>query len=366
MSFPTITKPLVAVMATACLAFAQGASASPATVKLHIEGKGGTQFVGPVTTDTRTPDGSHTCNGPSPTTALYDVASSVPLNWVATWSTAWSDYMLKQIGPDAEGDFKDSDPSNDFWWSHWVNGSWSLVGGCQTVLKDGDEVVWAYVLQQDTLLDISLPATARAGEPVVASVALHVASGQQSSAAGAAVIGADNTAVTNSEGKATVSFTKAGTYLVNAEKAGSIRASEKICVYQEGSGGCNSVKQIKPDRKAPKLVRFRPKKKRYRRAPRLLRFRFLDDQSGLSSLKLKLLRTSGIGGVSCTGYDFELERFSKPCPRAKFKKLGPSVTSYQLSSPLAPGHYWAYLKARDGSGNSSSFTRSFRVRWLRR
>ena len=106
---------LVACALGASLLGATTAVASPASVDLRIEGRNGTIFEGPVTTDAKTVTPSSGDNrrcdgtngggnppgspGPTPTTALDDGARVGNFTWDGTYDSGFNDYLVNRIGP---------------------------------------------------------------------------------------------------------------------------------------------------------------------------------------------------------------------------------------------------------------------------
>ncbi len=172
----------VAFVLSFAFVFSATALAAPTSVNLRVEGSTNTLFEGAVTTDTNVPNEVNTCNGPSPTSALFDMTQNTGILFAATWWPGFDDYAIDRIGPDKTGDFV----NNFHWWSLWVNNSSSLVGGCQVVLTGSETALWAYVENENTVLDLQGPTTAKVGEPFQVEVKKYDALGNPSPAQGAA------------------------------------------------------------------------------------------------------------------------------------------------------------------------------------
>ncbi len=140
--------------AAACLAgmavAAAPALAVPASLNLRIEGETSTIFEGPVTSDGHvvrpatgqarlcdgTNGGANPQPGPTPTSTLDDGARLDTFGWDGEYFDDFSDYLVSRIGPDSANDSQ--------FWGQYVNSEASQVGGCQEIVKTGDEVLWAY------------------------------------------------------------------------------------------------------------------------------------------------------------------------------------------------------------------------------
>ena len=150
---------------------APAAQADPVSVKLRVEGKTGTLYEKPVTTDghnvTTASGGTHKCDGtngganPSPgatsTATLDDGAKQGGFSFDATWNDGFEDFLIDRIGPD-------SSTSSEFW-GHFNNFESSMVGGCQQRVGTGDEVLWVYdAFSKAQALNLTGPTSARTGQ----------------------------------------------------------------------------------------------------------------------------------------------------------------------------------------------------------
>ncbi len=238
----------LAVCALATSLTATGtALAAPASVDLRIEGRNSTIFEGPVTTDGKTvtpaSGGDHQCDGtngggnpqagPTPTTALDDGERIGNYTWAGTWYAGFGDYTVDRVGPDAAN-------SSQFW-GQIVNSQFSQVGGCQEIVRTGDEVLWAYdAFSKDSVLRLTSPAAATTGRPFGVRV-MNGTNGQ--AASGATVEGS----TTDAEGRATLTYLEAGIYRLKAERANSVRSNGvTVCVDPEGAEPCTSTDKAGP------------------------------------------------------------------------------------------------------------------------
>src|SRR3954469_1763365 len=164
----------VLAVAAACAAPATAAAAQT-TVTVRIEGKSKTIFEGPVTPATQTVDGGdgsgpHKCDGtngganptPGPTaTGVMDTAvRGSGRSWQGDFSPTFQDFVVNRIG-------STSSTSSQFW-NVAVNGKSLEVGGCQAIVKPGQEVLWAFDSFGKKLLHATGPKQVKAGK--VASV----------------------------------------------------------------------------------------------------------------------------------------------------------------------------------------------------
>jgi hypothetical protein len=331
--------------------------AAPTTVQLRVEGASTTLFEGPVTTDAKTItkgantlacDGGGPDPGPTMTTALDDGSIAGGFTWDADF---FGDFFVTRIGPDAQ--------TADKSWGIAVNFVPAQVGGCQQQVRSGDEVLFAggyfggppdYASKR--LLKLIGAATTPVGQPVTVTVT----DGQNGAkVAGASITGAAGGA-TGPDGQATVSLGSPGVKRLKAERSDSIRSNAlDICVYEPGSGACDSfvppaAARVK-DSRAPTARASSPRHRaRYRRGPRLLQGTASDSESGIELVKLSLRRHTGEG---CRWWSGTRERFvGSNCHRKVFFGIGDDPEwSYLLPRPLGPGHYVLDVKVVDRSGN---------------
>jgi hypothetical protein len=234
---------------------ASSASASPVTVNLRIEGSSSTLYEGPITTDARTitgPDnqmppvtGPHPCDfkdnggnggfGPSlgtPTTAVYDAAQTLGIPFAAEWfGGGTNDFFVTQIGSDVNqnsGSFAS--------WGFALNYTTSSVGGCQTGLSAGSDVLWAYdFFNKSHLLKLTGPTAADVGQPIT----VNVVDGQSGQTLSGASVGA---ATTDASGNAQVTFSQTGVQSLKATRSDSVRSNRlDVCVHNGNDGTCGTT-----------------------------------------------------------------------------------------------------------------------------
>jgi hypothetical protein len=357
------------------------AFAAPASVNVRIEGASSTLFEGRVTTDARTIEtassgGAHPCNvrdngtnngaGPatgSATTAAFDAALAAGLPFDATWTGQATfgaqtfdidDFFVAQIGPDVN---QSAAPFAS--WGVAVNFQASDLGGCQIVAETGQDVLWAYdFFNKAHLLKLTGPAVAAVGEPV----AVQVVDGKDGSGVAGATVGG---AVTDAQGRATVTFPRAGRVALKAERADSVRSNAlPVCVHAGNDGTCGfpnadgspgTGAASAADRSAPKAaIRAIRDGRRFPRGrgPRTLQVRVGADDSGLHAVKLRLTRTVG---PRCSYFSGRSERFRAArcgAGNGKWFTVGDRQSiDYLLPARLPRGRYVLDVKAIDKAFN---------------
>jgi hypothetical protein len=236
---------LLAGVLTLALTLPAAASAAPTAVDVRIEGKTSTIFDAPVTTDGKTvttaAGGTHVCDGtnlgasPVPvanaTSALDDAAIKGGFDWDGTWSgPGYPDYFITRIAGETE--IVAPWPGGEYW-SVFVNGIATSTGGCQALVKAGDEVLWSYdAFNKVGGLKLAAPGGTRPGVPIVAR-ATDIATG-----AGVAgvTIGSETT---GADGNASLTFAEPGIYNLKADKADRVRSrAVRVCVDPPGAEEC--------------------------------------------------------------------------------------------------------------------------------
>jgi hypothetical protein len=219
----------LAVLASAA-AFAVPATttASAATVTVRVEGPSSTIFEGPVTPAIQTVDGNdgkgpQKCDGtngganptPGPTaTSVMDTAiRGAGRSWQGDFDASFQDFLVNRIGPV-------SATSSQFW-GVAVGGKSLEVGGCQAIVKPGQEVLWAFDSFGKKLLHASGPRQAKAGK--VASI--KVTDTEKGTTVAGARIGG---ATTNANGVAKLRFKHRGTRRLKATAPKSIRSNALV------------------------------------------------------------------------------------------------------------------------------------------
>ena len=245
-------------------------------VNVRIVGKTKTLFEGPIWTEghdvhSSEPDGNsaedtkeHPCDGinqldpqnlepgPTPTAASVDAMELIGETEAmdGQWYSGFNDYFIKQWGSEEENAEHEGKS-----WGILANNVYTDVGGCQWQLHDGDEVLWIYnAFQSRQILGLfaadehyssgvrPLTATAELGRPFAVEVDAYEDHGEGQPPAtpertsentkpyeGAEVAPVQTSeksfetvqresaeSVTNSEGKASITFTKPGWHRIMA------------------------------------------------------------------------------------------------------------------------------------------------------
>ncbi|MDQ3648458.1 MAG: fibronectin type III domain-containing protein [Actinomycetota bacterium] len=241
----------VALGATALIGAAvPAAQADPVSVKLRVEGKSGTFYEKPVTTDghdvTTPSGGTHKCDGtngganPSPgptsTATLDDGARRGGFSFDGTYNAGFEDFLINRIGPD-------SNSSSEFW-GHFQNFQLSNVGGCQQRVTTGDEVLWTYdAFSKQHALKLAGPDSARTGQ----AFGVRVTDGANGAPLAGASVGGK---LTDAGGRATLGYAQPGVYRLKATRADSVRSPLlTVCVDPVGAPPCSSG-----DKSAPQVA----------------------------------------------------------------------------------------------------------------
>jgi hypothetical protein len=217
----------LAVLASAA-ALAVPATVSAATVTVRVEGPSSTIFEGPVTPATQTVDGNdgkgpQKCDGtngganptpgPTPTGVMDTAIRGAGRSWQGDFDASFQDFLVNRIGSVAA-------TSSQFW-GVAVDGKSLEVGGCQAIVKPGQEVLWAFDSFGKKLLHASGPTQVKAGK--VTSV--KVIDTEKGKAVAGARIGG---ATTNANGVARLRFKHAGTRRLKATAPKSIRSNALV------------------------------------------------------------------------------------------------------------------------------------------
>ena len=235
------------LLVACALAAPAAAQAAPASVQLRVEGRSATTYEGPVTTDAKVvrpePGEDHTCDGtnngapnqpgPTPITALDDGQRPGGYTWAATWFQSFEDYLIDRVGPDSATDSE--------FWGQYVNSQASQVGGCQEIVKTGDEVLWAFdAFSKSHVLRLAGPTSGTTGQPID----VRVTDGANGTAIAGASVGGTST---DADGRATLTFGQAGIYRLKATRADSVRSNGlTLCVDPPGAAACTSADKTPP------------------------------------------------------------------------------------------------------------------------
>jgi Bacterial Ig-like domain (group 3) len=250
------------VVAIGAGALAPAAIANPIVVNVRVEGRSQTLFEGPVATYghpvTSASGGTHQCDGtnnganPSPgatnTTALADGLSTVGTSWDGSFDSAFDDYFITRIGPDAQ-------TATQFW-GDLDNYEFAPVSGCQQEVSPGDNVLWAFdAFNAAHFLKLTASSTTVAPGQ---AITVHVAAGESGVALSGAEVApvstdpvsdfetvetSDPSAVTtDGSGDATLSWSTPGWKRVKAVLSNSTRSNRlDICVTPCGTAPADTL-----------------------------------------------------------------------------------------------------------------------------
>jgi hypothetical protein len=365
---------------TALLLFSSTADAAgPATVTVRVEGLTETLVPPTLVTTTTEPvvkDGvpEHSCPG---TSALGALQLATGGNWSGPWEEKYKQYEIYSIDGESHPFF------SGFYWDVVVNNAQSQTGACEVEMQAGEELL-LYPCSEATTecpnpLGVTAPTSANVGEPVAFSVRRYNSTGEGSVIGGASVTGGGASATTDAGGKATLTFSAPGEYMVHATAAEAIRTEMTICVHPTNSSACTppSPAGSSPSSSATSAggtsnVTSSPyngpyaivakatnliEKHVYSRkdAPRVLAGT-VQAHTTVASVSLKLRREYR---GRCYAYDGTREEFGRArCGTGSYFKVstGPSF-SYLLPSALAPGRYVLDIEATDAAGNRTSLAR---------
>ena len=306
------------------------ALAAPAALKLRIEGASSTIYEGPVTSDGHvvrpssgddhrcdgTNGGANAAPGPTPTSALDDGARFGGYSWDGQYFDSFQDYLIKRIGPDSATESQ--------FWGQFINSKPSEKGGCQEIVKSGDEVLWAFdAFSKKHVLRLTGPAAGHTGE----AVSVKVTDGRSGAPlAGARVRGA----LTGADGVAQLSFRDPGIYRLKGERSDSVRSNAlSVCIDPQGVEACTST-----DRSAPSV--------------RLELPRFISDISRSRTFSLPWDGRDA-GGSGITGYDVDVREADAPWRRL-LTKTALTRTPFRAEAGRS---YDFRVSAVDRAGNRS-------------
>jgi hypothetical protein len=284
---------------------ASTAQAAPTQVNVRIEGKTRTLFEGPIWTEghdvhssgsgggsaaedaeehpcdgVNSLDPENTAPGPTPTAASFDAMELIgeTEEMAGQWYPGFNDYFIKRWGSEEENAEHESKS-----WGVVVNNVYTNVGGCQYELHTGDEVLWIFnAFQSRPILALfaagshytsgvrPLAATAELGRPFEVEVAAYDDDGEdkppatpertskntkpyagaevapvQTSEKGFETVQRESaeTVTTNSEGKASITFTTPGWHRIMAGSPLKPQTEEEI-----GRGAIPEEKAIRSNR----------------------------------------------------------------------------------------------------------------------
>jgi hypothetical protein len=363
------------------------AAGTPAAVSVRVEGLTETKLPPTPVTTTATnvvKDGNAAdfCTGTSAIGALQLATAG---NWSGPWEAKFNQYSIYTIAGETH-EFEESSPNN-YYWSFWLDNKEATIGACETELQPGDQVLFfpscygaSCPTPAPTPLAIEAPPTANVGESVTVTVKQYNFEGIASPAAGATVVGGATSAVTDSQGHATLKFAGNATDTLRVSGASegppAIRTETTICVHTGNDGTCGTTVGTTTNQGpgvGKKALPLLPYTGPYaivakgtglkdghvysrRRAPRVLTGSLVA-HSAVTSISIKLRR---MWHGRCWAYSGKLERFVKEhCRHGSFFNIATtgSSFSYLLPSKLPPGRYVYDIRATDSVGNHTALDR---------
>jgi hypothetical protein len=372
--------PVRLALGVTCLSLAcvpSALAAAPATVTIRVEGA--TQTLVPPTqvTTTTAPvvkDGNpkDSCAG---TTALGALELATSGNWSGPWDTSFNQYVVNSIEGESHAFFSGA------FWELWINHVSSEKGACEAPVEAGQEILFApcpEAASECPTLGVEAPASANVGEPVAVTVKKYNKSGEGSDASGASVNGASGVATTDATGRATLTFSSAGTVPVQVSAPESIHTETSVCVHAGNDGSCGTTAPSgssttttatgssgtlgEKTSVGPKAIVARLTglidSHRYPRgdAPRVLAGS-VTAASAVTSISLRLRRTYR---GRCWAYDGKRERFLRVrCRQGSFFRVATTGDSfsYLLPARLPAGRYVLDIRASDAAGAQTTLAR---------
>jgi len=365
----------------ASLMFASVALASgPATVTVRVEGFNGVTLL-PQTEVTTTaapvPIEGGVCSGTSVGGALYDATHG---DWEAIEHGGVEILGIEGLVLPPFG------VGNYAFWSIWLNNEFAKNGACAEQVVPNENIVFAAQCFElgpdcpaptapDHFLTMTPPTTTVVG--VGESVSLTVGSLGTSSGEpealppGVTVTGAPTPVTLSPQGLATLNFTSAGTYTLQARAVDSVPSDPfTVCVHSGNDGTCGapgpagvkgSSAPSAPPYTGPYAVVAKaagvieqhvyPRKD----APKVLSGTVLA-HTAVASVSLELRRSYK---GRCYAFNGVSTRFVRArCGQGSFFKVSNNgVFSYLLPSALAPGRYVLDIEATDAAGNHTTLAR---------
>lgn len=380
---------LAVALASVLLTPVQANAAAPATVTVRVQGFNGETLLPQTQVRTNTtpvPVEGGTCSGTSAGGALYDATHG--------------DWEVKEVTQGVEIDGIEGLNLPSFaenpgvYWAFWLNATYATQGACGEELSEGADIVFfpqcyetgalcpSGATAPDHFLTLTPPGSriANVGEPVsltVGSVGTGSGTPEVALPAGVTVTGGTVNASPGSGDVATLSFTTAGSYTLQAHAPDSVPSDPyMICVHNGNDGNCGTT--LPGGSAGPVVLGASPVTAP---APYVGPFALVPAVSGLtdghvyprgtgprllsgtvhshnaiSSVDLELRREFR---GRCWAYDGTRERFrAAHCGSGSFFQVASNDTfSYQLPAALSPGRYVLDIKASDSAGNHTALAR---------
>jgi hypothetical protein len=384
-----ISLALGAVGLSLCLLASAAVAAEPATVTVRVEGFNGATLLPQTQVTTSTapvPVEGGVCSGTSVGGALYDATHG-------DWDAKEASGGVEILG--IEGiDLPPFGAEDYAYWAIWLNNGFAQNGACAEQARPSMDIVFAgqcfalgpdcpaSATAPDHFLTMTSPTSAEVGvgESVSVTVgSLGTASGApEALPEGVTVTGGPVAVSPNLQGVATLKFTAAGSYTLQARAADSVPSDPyTVCVHNANDGTCgttgpsgsssgssgsggvlgySSSSYKGPYAVVAKLAGLIDNHHYPRgRAPRVLAGKVLGHTT-IASVSLRLRRSYR---GRCYAYDGASDRFgSARCGHGGFFKVGTQASfSYLLPESLAPGRYVLDVRATDEAGNRTALAR---------
>jgi hypothetical protein len=215
-------KLMIAAGATALVLAAPPAAlaASPTTVTVRVEGRTRT-LLAPTVVHTHSGwiTAGNVAKGRCPATSgqgALDVATRH--RWAGTFSDSLGSYFIKKI-------LGETDNGPKLYWSIFVNNRSASTGACEIKLHRGDQLLFAAATYPSYPLALEAPAAATVGKTFDVTVVYYNAKGTPKPLAGATVSVNGHSGKTDSHGVVPLTPGSAGTFTLNADDAGYLRAA---------------------------------------------------------------------------------------------------------------------------------------------
>jgi len=387
-----LSRRIALALVAACISLSLLASAAiaaePTTVTVRVEGFNGVTLLPQTQVTTSTapvPVEGGVCSGTSVGGALYDATHG-------DWDAKEASTGVEILG--IEGVNLPPFGTEDYaYWAIWLNNEFAQNGACAEQARPNMDIVFAgqcFAMGPNCLASATAPdhfltmtpptsADVAVGESVSVTVgSLNTGSGaSEALPEGVTVTGGPMPVSPSSQGVATLKFTAAGTYTLQARAADSVPSDPyAVCVHNANDGTCgtsgpsgsssgsssggvlgySSSSYKGPYAVVAKLAGLIDNHHYARgRAPRLLAGTVLA-HTGIASVSLRLRRSYK---GRCYAYKGASTRFGPAhCGEGSFFKVGTQASfSYLLPESLPPGRYVLDVEATDAAGNRTTLAR---------
>ncbi len=369
----------------------------PSTVTVRVEGFNGVTLLPQTqvtTSSTPIPVEAGSCSGTSAGGALYEATHG-------DWKVKDEEEGVAILGidgvnlpPFGAGDYA--------FWSLWVNDKFATSGACSEQLERNADVVYVgqcFALgpecSSESAPDHFLTETAPSSNVANVGEAVSVTVGSLSTASGAGeatlpasvtVTGAAQAVSPNAQGVATLSFSSAGTYTIQAHAPDAVPSDPlMICVHNGNDGTCGTTAPTASSTSTSTstgtstaatgvagFAKSAPYTGPYAlvaRATDLIEHHTYGPTNAPRVLSGTVLAHSAVSTISlqlrrrykgrCYAYNGTRERFMPArCGKGSYFKVSTSASySYLLPAALAPGRYVLDIRATDASGNHTTLAR---------